>query len=89
MAIYAIILNEPNDAVWQTVKSGWPGMQHFIVTDHLAFIAPSEPTLTDHIAEKIGMNSGAAVPVTGVVIEAKNRSGLNSSSLVEWLGKAS
>ena len=86
MTIYAIILNEPNDSAWEAVRENWPN-HHHILTDQIAFIAVPEDklTLTDDIAEPIGLNESKKI--RGLVIEAEHRAGFNDSSLVEWLGK--
>lgn len=84
MTIYAIVLNEPNETAWRQVRSEWPD-RHYIVTDCLAFIAPEGFTLTEGIAETIGMDEQGGV--TGVVIEATAYSGFNRSGLWEWARK--
>ena len=86
MTIYAIVLNEPNEAAWRQVKSEWPD-RHYIVTDHLAFVASEEVILTEGIAEALGMDDEGNV--TGVVIEAASYSGFNKPGLWEWARKFS
>ena len=84
MTVFAVILNDPNDAAWQRVKE-WE--LHFILTDRIAFVATEDMTLTHEIAATIGMNRDGGV--IGLVIESTNRSGWNNSALNEWLGKVS
>lgn len=84
MTIYAIVLNEPNEAAWRQVKSEWPD-RHYIVTDSLAFVAPEGFILTEDIAEAIGMDERGGV--TGVVIEVTSYSGFNKPGLWEWARK--
>ncbi len=86
MAIYAVFLNDPNEEAWERVKKHWSG-RHYILTDHLAFVAPEETTLTEEVASKIGMNEEEGV--TGIVIESSGHFGFNSSSLWEWMRKFS
>ena len=86
MTIYAIVLNEPDEAAWERVKSGWPD-RHYIVTGHLAFVAPEEVILTEGITEELGMDDEGNV--TGVVIEAASYSGFNKPGLWEWARKFS
>ena len=52
MSIYLVALNLPNKLAWETIQTSWP-VHHFILTDHLAFVAPDEPALTATIAETI------------------------------------
>ncbi len=85
MTTYAIVLNEPNEDVWNVIRQKWPGLQHYMVTDVLAFIAPEEPTLTSLVADEIGMNREGRVK--GLVVEADTRSGFNSAPFIEWLNK--
>lgn len=84
MTIYAIVLNEPDEAAWQQVKDHWPD-RHYIVSGCLAFVAPEALILTEEIAKTIGMDSQGNV--TGVVIEAASYSGFNKPGLWEWARK--
>ena len=85
MSISAIILHEPNEAVWQAVRNTWLGGRHYILTDRVAFVAPEGITLTQDIANRIGMSGN----VLGIVIEFDKYSGFNHSGLWEWLDKVS
>lgn len=85
MNINAIILNEPNEAVWQAVCDTWPDDRHYILTDQVAFIAPEGITLTEDIAHHVGMSGD----VLGIVIEYDKYHGFNHSGLWKWLDKVS
>ena len=85
MTAYAIILNEPNNAVWERVRANWPSC--FIVSETMALISSPDPTvLTSQIAEAAGMNGNEKV--LGVVLQVGNYFGYNSTALWEWLGKS-
>ena len=85
MTMYAIILNQKNEAVWELVRATWP--RHYVVSDTLALIAPPDPTiLTAQIADTVGMNGKG--DVLGVVLEVGNYFGYNSKALWEWMGKS-
>ena len=86
MSIYLVALNVPNKLAWETIQTSWPA-HHFILTDHLAFVAPDEPALTATVAETIGIN--AEKDVLGIVVELGNKAGYNLTSLNEWLSKFS
>ena len=84
MSIYIITMNEPNETTWETVKSEWPDRYH-ILTEHIAFVAPKDMTLTSDIANKLGMNGEDGI--LGIVVEMQNRAGYNTNSLSEWMEK--
>jgi len=85
--VYAVILNEPNEAAWQKVKAKWPDRTNFILTDRIAFIATEELTITNDVAEAVGVSKEGGI--SGVVFDASRLAGWNDSGLVEWLGKVS
>ena len=86
MSIYLVALNEPSELAWGAIQTNWPA-HHFLLTDHLAFVAPDESALTSSIAETIGIN--AEKNVLGIVVELGNKAGYNLTSLNEWLSKFS
>ncbi len=86
MAVYAVFLNEANDAVWQAIRDKWPNGHHFILTDNMAFVAPTEGIVTTaQISEAIGI--GSSNEVLGVVFEWAAHNGFNRGELWEWLRK--
>ena len=85
MSISAIILNESNEAVWRAVRDRWPDGRHYILTDRVAFVAPEGITLTQDVADHVGMSGD----VLGIVIEFDKYHGFNHSGLWEWLDKVS
>ena len=84
MSIYLIALNEPNAAAWTAVRDKWPA-RHYILTDHMAFVAPEGIVLTQEIADALGINSERRI--SGFVVELNNYSGLSRAALKEWIGK--
>ena len=84
MAVFAVILNEPNNEAWTALKK-WE--QHFILTDRIAFVVEDDATITRDISNPLGMNKDGKVK--GIVIEMTNRSGWNDIALNEWLEKVS
>lgn len=84
MAVYLISLNKPDENAWVKVRDIWP-KRHHILTDHMAFVAPEGVTLTQEIADSVGMDSEGGV--SGIVVELDNYGGLNQSALVEWIAK--
>ena len=85
MAVYAVFLNEADEEAWRTLRNKWPKGRHFILTDHMAFVAPKELTLTAEIAEAVGI--GETVERLGIVFEWTAHNGYNRSDLWEWLRK--
>ena len=81
-----LVLNEPNENSWQRIREGWPD-RHYFLTDRIAFVTTEDLILTQQISTKVGMNKEDRI--SGLVIEATNRSGWNDSGFVEWLGKFS
>ena len=86
MSIYAVFLNDPDDEAWARVNEHWNGRQ-YILSDHLAFVAPEETTLTEEIANTIGINKDGGV--VGIVIESSGHFGFNNPGLWEWMRKFS
>ena len=84
MTVHAVFLNEADEAAWQTLRDKWPS-RHFILTDHMAFVAPEGLTLTAEVAEAVGV--GEAAGRLGVVFEWTAHNGYNRSDLWEWLRK--
>ena len=83
MSTFAIYLNAPNEAAWSAVRQAWPG-RHFILDDRLAFVAPTDDTLTSDIAAHVGMDAGGP---HGVVAEITSYFGYNRPDLWEWMQK--
>lgn len=84
MTVYAVFLNEADEAAWQALREKWPG-RHFILTDHMAFVAPEGLTLTAEIAEAVEF--GEASERRGIIFELTEHNGYNRSDLWEWLRK--
>ena len=85
MSIYAIILQEQEETVWDRVKERWPDC-HYIWHSYAAFIAPSGIATSDGISEVLGFNSGDH---KGVVIEVtRSHRGYVQASLAEWFKNA-
>lgn len=83
MTIFAIVLNSPEESAWAKVRQTWDN--HLVFDDRLAFISADGKTLTQDIADQIGMT--AASKVSGVVIQMDYFAGLTSASVVEWVNK--
>ena len=85
MSIYLVTLNEDSADEWATLKTTWPGRYH-ILTNRIAFVAPQGLSLSEDIAETLGMNE--EMDVTGLVIEWQSPStGYNRKALWEWMKK--
>lgn len=87
MAVYAVFLNETNDGVWQALQDQWPNGRNFILTDHMAFVAPEGIVTTAQISEAVGIGRHDDGEVLGIVFEWGAHGGYNRSDLWEWLGK--
>ncbi len=85
MTVYAVFLNEPSSDAWQALRKEWPNGRHFILTDHMAFVAPEGLTLTSDIAETVGISE--TTKRLGIVFEWVTHNGFNRSDLWEWLLK--
>ncbi len=83
MALYAIILNAPNQEAWTKVQETWP--QHHFLDDRLAFVSV-ENALTADIARDAGIGADGA---RGIVIQMDYFHGHTTSTLVEWISKHS
>ena len=85
MTIYAIVLQAPDDTVWDTVKAQWPD-RHYLWHDTAAFIAPVGITTAEELSETLGFN--AEEKHRGVVIDMTVRSGYGDGRFVEWIRNA-
>lgn len=85
MSIYLVALNDDSPDDWATLKRTWPG-RHHILTDRIAFVAPTELSLCKDIGETLGMNKEK--DVTGFVMAWEGPCfGWNKSVLWEWMKK--
>ncbi|MCY4357497.1 MAG: hypothetical protein OXD01_08255 [Gammaproteobacteria bacterium] len=88
MNTYAVFLNESNVACWQNIRERWSNGRHFILTDHLAFVASEDITTTAEVSEKVGIDKKeGSIETLGVVFEVGAYNGFNKGDLWEWLGK--
>ena len=83
MSVYAVSLNQPNKSAWAVLRKEWPD-RHFILTEHMAFVAPEGITTTAQIAEAVGIGEN---DLWGIVLEVSAHSGFNKSDLWEWMRK--
>lgn len=84
--VYAVILREPEEAVWQKIREEWPD-RHYILTDRLAFVALSGVSTADQICATLGISP----KIHGLVIELfDSYQGYfeQGQELGEWLRKA-
>jgi len=86
MTVYAVFLNDADETARQALQEKWPHGRHFILTDHMAFVAPEGITTTAQIAQAVGIGSGER-EVLGIVFEWAAHNGFNRSDLWEWLRK--
>ena len=86
MSTFSVYLNEPDDAVWETIREAWPG-RHFILDERMEFIAPEGLALTSDIAKRVGMDVETGNGIHGIVAELGSYYGLNRIDLWEWLRK--
>jgi len=84
MTVYAVFLNRPDEAAWKTLQEKWPG-RHFILTEHMAFVAPEGLSLTTDVTQALGI--GDEAERLGIVFEWAAHNGYNRSDLWEWLRK--
>lgn len=83
MPLYAIILDKPDEDMWENVRATWP--KHFVSDERIAFIN-TEDVLTAEITQKAGITAGGT---SGIVIQMNFFSGRGSNSLAEWITKNS
>ena len=82
IAVYAVFLNEPDEAVWQKIQARWPE-HHHVVTGNMAFVAPEGIATTADVAEAAGL--GEDPEVLGNVIACSAYDGFHRGDLLEWL----
>ena len=88
MAVFAIVLNQPNAEVWEKVKEAWPASRHYIVSDTLALISgDADETLTADVTKTVGL--GVLPESFGIVMQLGYYHGFNASDLWEWIAKNS
>ena len=80
MTLYVILLPARNEEVWDSLRSSYA--DHHVLDDRTAFIR-TENTLTQNIADEIGINPGAS----GIVVQMDYFAGRADSSFIEWLNK--
>ena len=80
MTLYVILLPARNEEVWDSLRSSYA--DHHVLDDRTAFIR-TENTLTQNIADEIGISPGAS----GIVVQMDYFAGRADSSLIEWLNK--
>ena len=86
MSVYAIVLQKPDTAVWQTIRETWPDY-HYIWHTHAAFVAPPGITTATQISTTLGFNADSYK--IGIAIEmTPSHLGFVEEGLVAWLGKA-
>ena len=81
MSIYAILLNEPNEAAWEKVREKWAA--HHVLDDRLAFVS-AENAMTADVARDVGIGSGGAL---GIVVQMDFYAGHTTGDFIEWLSK--
>ena len=79
MTLYTIILNDPNQAAWDKLRSLWPA-HHRIVNDCMAFLC-GDGLQTGEIAVKIGIGKR----MDGLVVQADDYAGHAAPGIVEWI----
>lgn len=87
MSTYGVYLNEPNEEVWNAVKTNWP-RRHYILTDTLAFVAPEGISTTAQVGESVGIGSPKKKQIAGMVFEVARIFGNNKKDMWEWLENA-
>ena len=80
MTLYVILLPAPNEEVWEKLRTSYA--DHHFLDDRTAFVR-TENTLTQNIAEQIGINPKAS----GIVVQMDYYAGRADGSFVEWLNK--
>ena len=83
--VFAIVLNDPNEAVAERISAKYPGA--FKLSD--TFFLVSGKTISAHIAAAVGIKGVDRIEdVLGVVFKLNDSySGYNSRSLWEWLNQ--
>ena len=81
MSLYAIVLNEPDEAAWEKIREAWPA--YHIFDNRLAFIS-ADDALTADVSRDTGIGSESA---KGIVIQMDCFSGHTAGPLVEWTSK--
>ena len=57
MAVFALILNEPSEAAWSKLKNVYKEPCYYrILTDRIAFLSCDDITVTQDIANSLGMD---------------------------------
>ena len=81
MAIFSVLLDNPDQEIWNTIKRKWP-KAHFH-NDYVAFLSDGGDQLTAKIHEKAGIGPEHS----GIVVQVNYYSGFTDPVLVEWLQK--
>ncbi len=84
MNVYAIVLDEPNENVWEALKRQWPD-HHFVLSDRMMFVARDGISVISSISNVARLHDNNA---PGLVLEITTYSGFSRPDLWEWLKKA-
>lgn len=85
MNVYSVILNKPSKDTWKALEEKWPAPHHYVIDDHLAFIASGQEMLVSEISNALGMNNEDQV--FGVVLKVRSGEfyGFNEKGLWAWI----
>ena len=85
MAIFAIVLLEPNEVVRSRIEDSFPNPNHFLLGDR--FWVVTGTGVSEHIATRVGLKGPDRAPdVSGVVFRLqRGYSGYTNPGLWEWL----
>lgn len=83
MAIYAVLLKEPNKAAWDQLAEKYPAP--YFLDSTTALVAPKSTVLTSDIARVAGI--GEEDDVLGIVCEITSHNGYHYQDLWEWFRK--
>ncbi len=83
MAVYAVILSEPNEGAWKKLSDQYPAPYFLNAT--AALVAPKGTVLTSDIAKVAGIGEDGSV--VGIVCEIISRGGYHYQDLWEWFRK--
>ena len=85
MAIFAVVLLEPNDVVRSRIERAFPDSNHFQLSDRFWVITSTG--VSEHVATSVGLKGEKRAPdVNGVVFRLqRGYSGYTNPGLWEWL----
>ena len=88
MPMFAVVLNEPNDAVAERIRAAWPEPEHIAVGETVYLVAGDMPI--DTVLEKAGLIGASPVEgATGFALQMSGTYGGRAHKTIwDWFDRA-